>query len=703
VVERNGNFWVDNIPPAPGTNWLTVTATDIKGNVTSNTIYVVQSSVAITIDPITDNLNQPTVNVTGTISVSNYTVWVNGVSVMATNFGWTGTAYFWSAINVPVNGAGCAVLQVVAIPDTAADNYGNGTTPGGGSTNCSLSNPGNPGAPDALCLEINQNKAGAIICDYFCQNWTCQGAQYYNPGNTMSSWWLYTQTADWSDVSGGSLQFNDYETSWDDDGSGAIVDQSETFYQYQWATNGNGTSQYEAYQLAGDACTNISSPVYYNGPTTFPGLHGAMISVNNEITSESYFQQASQSARSHFLFDTTGGRSLPGRRTLHGIPPNAAAIVPPLYWTAYSGGWTDPSMTITNIPPQQVKLFGQPETPDLTVWADLPDGEVIGATPSVTSVAFYLTGPVDADYPPHIYFNVTNDVTDSNTTVIVGQQINLSCSIPGGPAMSNFCWSVPGTTESQFFVSGDPLWTNGYPIPLTATNTNTVSFFWVDAGTNTVTCTALLGGQTNRATTSFKVLRPVPSIVTNMGTVTMTTDVRTDLWLNFGIPNNAAGATFSFTMPAGFSNYSTEWVQVITSLDHIIEITNIGDGVTPHTRQTVGTVLDKQYPATAFNTFSDSPQIPLYYTHIIGAFITNAFKATIMFQPTLNPTPTNWVPIWTITWRCTAVATGFGENPSDWSLTGTNISVLQSADSGTNYPSWSNNSRNFQQYDPPLH
>ena len=31
IVERNGNFWVENLPLASGTNWLTLTATDATG------------------------------------------------------------------------------------------------------------------------------------------------------------------------------------------------------------------------------------------------------------------------------------------------------------------------------------------------------------------------------------------------------------------------------------------------------------------------------------------------------------------------------------------------------------------------------------------------------------------------------------------------------------------------------------------------
>jgi hypothetical protein len=103
VVERNGNFWVDNIPLFAGTTYLTLTATDIAGNVTNTSIAIVQSDVQINIAPITDDLTQPTVGVSGTINDTNYALWVNGVLV--TNFSASDTNYSWTAYNVPVNGA----------------------------------------------------------------------------------------------------------------------------------------------------------------------------------------------------------------------------------------------------------------------------------------------------------------------------------------------------------------------------------------------------------------------------------------------------------------------------------------------------------------------------------------------------------------------------------------------------------------------
>jgi len=80
VIERNGSFWVDNIPLFAGTNYLTLSATDINNHTTTTNITVVQSCVVLTIAPVTDDLNHPTVTVTGTINTSNYTVWVNGVA-----------------------------------------------------------------------------------------------------------------------------------------------------------------------------------------------------------------------------------------------------------------------------------------------------------------------------------------------------------------------------------------------------------------------------------------------------------------------------------------------------------------------------------------------------------------------------------------------------------------------------------------------
>ena len=52
LVERGGNVWVQNVPLAAGTNSFSLTATDAAGNVSTNNFSVVQSSVALTINPL---------------------------------------------------------------------------------------------------------------------------------------------------------------------------------------------------------------------------------------------------------------------------------------------------------------------------------------------------------------------------------------------------------------------------------------------------------------------------------------------------------------------------------------------------------------------------------------------------------------------------------------------------------------------------
>ena len=96
-VDRNGNFWLENLPLQPGSNAFAIAVEDAVGNTSLTNLSVVQSSLVLTISPVTPDsqLWQPTVNVTGTISDPTYAVWVNGVK--GHNNG-NGT---WLANNVP--------------------------------------------------------------------------------------------------------------------------------------------------------------------------------------------------------------------------------------------------------------------------------------------------------------------------------------------------------------------------------------------------------------------------------------------------------------------------------------------------------------------------------------------------------------------------------------------------------------------------
>jgi hypothetical protein len=130
LVERDGSFWVENVPLSAGTNFLTLTVTDSAGNVAVTNILVYPSTVELTIDmPPSDQLWNTTVTVNGSISDSaNYTVWVNGNKA---DFNGDGT---WTARNVYLPAGGTALIQARAIPNS--DHGGNGTGGSGGGQQC---------------------------------------------------------------------------------------------------------------------------------------------------------------------------------------------------------------------------------------------------------------------------------------------------------------------------------------------------------------------------------------------------------------------------------------------------------------------------------------------------------------------------------------------------------------------------------------
>ncbi len=105
LVERSGLVWGQNLPLSAGANILTVTASNAAGYVTTTNLTLNQSAVVVTMQPLSQ-YNQSSLSVYGTISDTNYDIWVNGVQ-----------AYYpggqnWEADNVPVNPVGTATFDV---------------------------------------------------------------------------------------------------------------------------------------------------------------------------------------------------------------------------------------------------------------------------------------------------------------------------------------------------------------------------------------------------------------------------------------------------------------------------------------------------------------------------------------------------------------------------------------------------------------
>ena len=108
LVERSGQVWVNNLPLAAGTNTLTVKATDAAGNSTTTNLTLIQSGVLVTMDPLaSDQMNQSSVTVTGTINAPGYCVYVNGIKAEVNDADGT-----WGADGVAVSPTGTASFDV---------------------------------------------------------------------------------------------------------------------------------------------------------------------------------------------------------------------------------------------------------------------------------------------------------------------------------------------------------------------------------------------------------------------------------------------------------------------------------------------------------------------------------------------------------------------------------------------------------------
>jgi hypothetical protein len=93
LVGRDGDFGFDELPMLGATNVVTVTATDLAGNVRATNITVLRANYTISMDPIPEaEWSQPSMTLNGKISTQDQAIWVNGVRATINPDGtWTAT------------------------------------------------------------------------------------------------------------------------------------------------------------------------------------------------------------------------------------------------------------------------------------------------------------------------------------------------------------------------------------------------------------------------------------------------------------------------------------------------------------------------------------------------------------------------------------------------------------------------------------
>ena len=390
AVGRNGDFYAANLPLTNGANYLTVTATDVVGNTTTNSLTITQGESGLTIDAVAPGQT----TVTGTIGPGDYTVWVNGVEATSNGDG------TWTAQITPI-GIGGGTVVAMAVSSSGRQDF---------------------------AAALDEAPSGVYISSYQASD----HEDYYRDTN----YWTVTNQIAWTNGQGGS------ETLlWHPD---MIYPQLEL---YSWPatswpqTPANGT--WIEINAGNNGTTDTNNPVppplvqeHCNVSFAYP----YQWATNLQRTADAKVSLA------------TGGPSGSTKMNLWLISCSATNYAPP--WNVYYGCVWYNSMTGTPINPRNISIpSGQFDT-NGNLYVVLPDNTNLDVTPVITgpTSGYYTFNITATNIAPQILFNGTN-VAGSNVTVIVGQQVNLILTNSVGTTLPNIAWSVPGYAISGYDVT----------------------------------------------------------------------------------------------------------------------------------------------------------------------------------------------------------------------------------------------------------
>jgi hypothetical protein len=235
-------------------------------------------------------------------------------------------------------------------------------------------------------------------------------------------------------------------------------------------------------------------------------------------------------------------------------------------------------------------------------------------------------------------------VTSATTTVVVGGQIPLAATGMAGASVSSQSWSI---SSGPTYVGGFTLSATSDSISAPATNGGTLTYYYLSAGTSTVTYSAVLSsGQTVSAQTTFTVVAPTYSIsAAPPGTVNVNND--NGGWqFQFGRNSASKGPpgvkfTPTITAPSGFSTGAFEWVQVVTGYT--------GTYTSPQgTLTCTSSGADGDQPYSVNTPYmTDSPRVALTSPYTTEG-LNESFSTYLLWQPSVSPSI--FVTIAQVTW-----------------------------------------------------
>ena len=656
-VERGGRVWVTGVPLAAGANSASLLTTDAAGNVSTNNLTVVRSSMQFTINPLSqDQMKYGYATVAGTVEDPNCTVTVNGLTA-------TNNSGSWQVDNVPLPPGGTVILQAIAHL--------------AGGTNV-----------QALLTQ----ERGPIV---FTQTYGYKLDYTFSP--STNSFEGHHFELQWARGVGGT----NTETSWTVDPEGNV---SSNLFIAIWPPDNGYWPMLEA-QTSSRSYSNgvlIASTAWTADPPSVEWMEKS----TSAGSWPDYFQASwtESSAREVRLF--TGGNA---SRQSQGLFDLSASLNREteldqrvydwsvLYWPQAFTSFLSPASPPLGVPPQDIALGSLGNLGnDGRLWTLQTAGMETVITERAPETSY--SGALASAQKYKLKISLNGDITDRTSTVYVGQEMSPICLLEpdSGPAINNYEWHIPGTYVGGYLHSA----VLGENQPANLTNQVAI-YYWADKlDAGDVTCTVKTGGKEWSAKSTFRVLKPTArwTGVTN-GSIGVDGG-----YLHYGRNDSLsnAGAIFAFTN-ANVMGYTKDYSFVCAQVGNMqIVADGTNSAGAAYTVQLLGIGLDNGWPYQNFGKTNyvppatDSPRVEAGPNPAIQPIasmgnlkITYGLSHYLFFQPAGPSIP---VAIKRIDWSLSMQATNSGASTSVDGLVPADCSasILSDDVPVTGNPEWTN-------------
>jgi hypothetical protein len=667
LVERNGNFWLENLPLNGGNNALMLVVSNAAGLMTTISMDLSQGTQTLAMNPVPlAQLWQPSLNVTGVVSDAGSAVWVNGIQGVNNGDG------TWYALNVPVTPGGVACFDLEAYPSLSQSYQKQ-------ELNSQAQSSQNP-----FLNNTNNDKPSQIVVTSYKNDWT----NSFVPTSPNGS-------GPHPNITANTPHSEHYHLLWQEDIGTTAYDAVTGAYgtcttNFNWPADEDILNVRNPSQNGTMTDTCSSNLVQVGPPTITPESCQVATNWVDSKGTNTYTRQAQA-----MLTLLTGGKGQSHRLSLFQISGSVLAV------TNIMGAQTG-----YPLPPNQFVMGALGSLgADSNLWCALKDNNSNNITPKVSRMLnpnYYTFTASQQKYPLTITASTNGTAIDLSITkpeFCVGQEVTFALSgLPndGSVMATNFQWTLSGNSFNALSNAVPGLL---FPIcsavPYVNTNllkSNTATAWWFSGGTNppnTYSATANCALRFTNGNSSYKILvgrpfsmyRPQAKIITTTGTVSVNSSWG-DLRLAFGV-TNIPGIVFSNSTT--ISSGAVYWLQVINSLSATRKRPS-----EQFYERAFATGLDNQAPYGSDptnnpNRTTDSPNAALTSDFLEYNILDGNFTMWLLFTP--NGNSSHAVPLRAVNWNWAGSATN---SASGWAIeSGPVTNSVNPTDFDTQiYPYW---------------